>query len=266
MRTRPTVAVVLVALGLVACMEGREAAERAVAALPPSGPAEVPGQGGDGAQPSPVPMVSEYPSQPVPGGGGGPGGLPPDDGRPCDQGDAGGTFDMAARGLPEGDAVVEASVARTARRGCGWVLTLKNLDVAWQVDEIVYPDDVKNPAVVPPLPESLKVRERGQAIGGLGTPSPVVAWLFYEDYSGRWRAEYVMHGDTLRPLPTEPDSIIANNHLRFLYREDEDTRAERIAAQVERLRELHATQRANATNQKRPPTPRLDYLRSRTGR
>ena len=183
--------------------------------------------------------------------------------QPCEGTGSGVSVGVAA--LPRGDAVVEAILNRAEPTGCGdWMLTLQDLTVAWKIDDIMYPDDVKNPVPVPDLPTSFKVRTIwGQEIGRLETPTPVVVWLTYDDLQG-WRAEYVLQGDTLRPVRARPDSMLANNHLRLLYHEDEDTRAERIAAQVERLQELQATQRANATNRERPPTPRLDYLDSRT--
>lgn len=263
MRSRPIVAAVLLALALVGCEAGGEAAERVASHSQPT-PSLDAGRDPVGAEHSPAaqftpPEVTDAPSQPVPGTG--PAAV--DDG-PCGDG---GISSSPAPGLPDGDAVAEATLSRADHKGCGnWIVTLKNLDVVWQADVIIYPDDVDNPVTIPALPASLRARSSGQAIGKLGTPASVVVWLTYDDFVPRWRVQYVMRADTLRPLAATRYSAIANDHLRLLYREDENTRAERIVAQVERLRELHATQRANATNQKRPPTPRLDYLRSRTGR
>lgn len=253
MRSGWTVVSVFAATVLVGCEPGSPAPE-AVASASPSVLAEASdGDSEHSPAPPPTPALSDPPPQPstLP---------PPQDKGPCDDG---GASSAPAPGLPTGDALAEATLHRASRKGCYfWVLRLKNLEVVWQADEIVYPDDVDNPVEIPVLPTTLKARTSGQAIGRLQTPAPVVVWLTYDDFIPRWRVEYVMHADTLQPLRATRDSALANNHLRLLYRDDEDTRDERIAAQVERLKELQST-RASALGRKRP-TPRIDYLRSRT--
>lgn len=239
----------------------------------------------DGASPpSPGrPTVAEAPTSaspdapeaatPAAGGSGGPGPTPDagcdDGGDSGDSGDSGtATSTALPGGVPQGDAVIEATLVRVKRYGCqNTAMTLRSTSTIWKAERVVYADG--EIVVVPAVPSRLIVGGGGQVARGVRLPARVVVWITYVDVIDRypWHAEMALRAPSLRPLPSLTSFFRAStNDVSKLYRTSEGTRAERLEAQIEYHAEQNAALNARNLGREAPETPRSDFLRRRLRR